>query len=169
MATRMKIKLGKHASLAVALLAPVFLVFFIWLSILIPKLTTHPKYDFLYTIGSTANDYQVYTDKLTVTEYSPDLYPNHQRTKLYRYDVEDNEAKEITPEEAQFFTLDKNSTSPDKIEIINSNSSISTYSLLVARGYRSNVYLKKGGYVKKLDIPNLASRYDFHFIAWILE
>lgn len=165
---RIEIKTNKHTPLAIALLAPIFLIVFVWVSILVPKLTTHPKYDFLYTLGPTSSDYQVSADKLTVTEYPPESYLyRQQRPKLYRFDVSKDQSEEITLEEGQTLTLDKSTTSPDKIEIVSANTNI--YIVLFARPPQNGVYLKKDGYVKKLEIPDMVNRYDFHFIAWVLK
>ncbi|MDO8503584.1 MAG: hypothetical protein Q7S60_02745 [bacterium] len=175
----------EHVPLLIGLAIPILMVFFVTLAVFIPRLFSHPEYDFLYSVGDASYDlqYSVRNGVLVQNSYEESQYPQtaygggdtKREVKLYLHDVSKNEGKEISFAEASKFRLSNDVQSPDGFEIIRGGGGGGIFPLLFysGSGDYDTRYLKGGGVSKRLELKkgtsDSYSYYDFTFLGWLLR
>lgn len=169
----------KHLPEIVALTIPLVFILGVIIYLNLPNLTAEPEYDFLFashdkvfTVNEVGhlikNDLQV--DRLVEKEL--DRYHNREvrtpeeirdslenRLRIYRYHLEDDQVKELSPEEAQQLELISDSTSPDGYTIIYRHTSRGLFNEIFDTPRANGYYLTNNSRSRKLDIrPG-----NFHF------
>ena len=153
---------------------PIIMVVLVVLSAYLPALFIKPQYDFLYAISNSyANDHYIVSGEKLVDNKNYEekniasnvILPE---THLFIYDIEKDEAREISFEEAEEFILDRSSKSADGFEIENGRSRGG----LFFSGYNnySEKFLVSNFTSKKLNIElnyNINSSSYFRFLGWI--
>jgi hypothetical protein len=160
--------LKKNITLVLGLFIPVAMIVFIAAMVYIPRLYIQPEYSFIYATNDNQYDefgYHVVDERIV---YYPrivkdDVYPT---PDLYVYDVETDQSRQITIEEAQMYRLDDSPQSPDGFKITQGGRG-GDISFLFGGGYDPAHYLVGKGVSKKLDINESSNYWDFHLVGWI--
>ena len=161
------------------------MILFVAVSIYIPGLFLHPKYNFLYTDG----DYYVYNTggsyfdtqaylinngHLVQRPQTTPVYPGgkpNPSPQLYVHNVTTNESTPISFQDAQNLNLNPTVESPDGYTLENGSQS-DGFSLFFGynKDYNSK-YLVGHNVSKKLNIKNTSSSYSnsTHFLGWIMQ
>ena len=175
----------QNLSLYLAIALPILLIAAIALAIYLPNRFAHPQYDFIYSQtqpGTVNYDYNGYTvvngtvQIAPVPVYAPPMTPGYITTpvqkntpptnvKLFYYDVKQNSAHEISFANAQKYSLNANSISPDNYHVEYGASgggvpfSASTdYSKVFLVGHSAHLLLQ----------INAGNYYNsFYFLGWI--
>ena len=161
---------------------------------IVPQLIYKPSYSFIYTYGErydySYTRFQEYTgyqvDDNRVTERvqylsteqvnnAPQVVKTPYKEQLYYYDVEKNSSRQISYEEAQQFTVDPNSVSPDGFELSVGNQ-VSGFMMFVdvSRDYGS-YYLTGHNSRHKVNLikSNVDDYYysynNLKFLGWVIE
>jgi hypothetical protein len=169
-------KMKRNLSLYLGLAIPVVMIILVVSSVYLPGLFIKPQYSFLYaTSNSYANDHYIVSGEKLVDNKSYEdkniaanvILPE---TRLFFYDIEKNESREISFEEAEAFVLDSSNESPDGFEVENGRRGGG----LFFSGYNdySEKFLVSGLTSKKLNIDldrnySYKSSYYFRFLGWI--
>lgn len=171
----------KNISLLIGLAIPILMILFVAGSIYLPGLFIKPTFDFLYVTGEGYNyDKKYWIDQSTLktVETTPQEpldypYPPSKVSKLFLYDVDKNESREISFESAKSFTIDANAVSKDGFEIVRGGYDDGIFPLFFGGSSDYNArYLKGHGVSKKLNIPGMKAYdyydYNFRFLGWII-
>ncbi len=144
------------------MVAPVVVFIATIASIYLPGLFIKPQYDFLYFKPGVMNSaYRVEKAKngVDVIKKVHTSSNNKADLTLYVYDVSARTSREISFEDAELFSLDGSSTSPDGFTIIAAGKDGRDYSIR---------YLQNGSVRKKIDVQlSGPSFFNFQFIGWI--
>jgi hypothetical protein len=174
--SNMEIK--KNFTLILGISIPIIMILLIAGSIYLPGLFVHPQYNFLYVSGDDAyygrQQYSVQNGRLVKSEFQPATNQIYQppiiESKLYIYNVVENNAREVTFEGAQNLNLDSSNKSPDDFEVVYGSRSDSFFPLFFySETDYSSRYLKGHNVSKKLNLQlNRSSYYNnFRFLGWI--
>jgi hypothetical protein len=165
----------KNIPLFIGFAVPILMILLVAVSIYLPGLFVHPKYDFLYSTGEDYYSNQSYTviNRRLVDNYTPQTYPNYNQRavrQLYIHDVETNESRSVTFHEASDLVLDPNIQSPDGFEIQNGSSGGGFFPFWYA-GDRNASYLTGHNLSKKLNVTKQSQNYysPIRFIGWVTE
>ncbi|MEK7185056.1 MAG: hypothetical protein AAB726_00320 [Patescibacteria group bacterium] len=176
----------KNIPLIIAIALPVVLILAVLGTVLVPKFTMSPEYDFIYTDyyyqGGFYNDFNYYYDMqdgfIVKKDILPPpagqeyLYRNRvpRDPSLYFYDVKKDTSRKISYEEVRVLRLEPGPTSPDGFLIENIYSDNGIFDLFGSNSDRNGLFLVKNAYKKKLKIQNM----DFFYgnshtpaIGWI--
>jgi hypothetical protein len=124
----------------------------------------------------SSRQYEVQNNKLIKNEvkYPERFYDPQRKAVLFIYDVKTNKTREISFEEAQKLTIDKNAKSNDGFEVAHSyGGGYSVFPFIYSSGGDYGFYLKKDNYSKKIDLScteGIRSYYyhqGFNFMGWI--
>jgi len=157
----------KNVSLILGLSIPILMILFITASIYWPKITVHPKFNFLYVTGenyypydNSQQQYLIQEGKLVIAKKS-----KKNNARFYIYDIAQHNSKEIFFQDAKKLNLDINPISPDGFEMVTGGNDGGIFSLFFGtyHNYHSR-YLKGHHAVIKL---NIANNYHFRFLGWI--
>ncbi len=152
------------------------MIAFIAGSIYLPGMFINPEHDFIYASGDDYNIrylYDVVDGKLVKKEYPDNRYRDYplKEPKLYYHDVESDQSREITFEEAAAYTLDSSLQSPDGFTVERGRGGGSIFSeLFYSSSSRGNMYLVGDKVSKKINLK-LSGRdyyYNFTFLGWVL-
>lgn len=167
----------KNLTLFIGILVPVLMIIFVAASIYLPGIFVQPKYNFLYISGNDSYFYSqfqyiVENEQLIKSQNKlpeEQIYYQKEVIKIYYYDVNKNESREINFEEAQKFKIDSNNISPDGFEVVNGTQGGGFFPIFYySNGDYNNLYLKGHNVSKKLNLILNGARYDnFRFIGWI--
>lgn len=192
-----KKKINKHNLDIILLFSvPVFLFTAVILFKLIPGWLANPTYDFIYQScgesycsGSYYDEYYVDDSgkvslrplpgaELSFTEedglsnnvqaqVNSQLRGSTNLYNLYYVDVSENSWREISLEESQKYTLDKNSKSPEGYNL-EYESSYSDFFPLLGGSSKRGHYLMNGSKKKEIDLPD---RYynEVDFLGWVTK
>jgi hypothetical protein len=138
--------------------------------IYIPRLFAHPKYDFIYSACDNYRCRQNYTVEAGHVARGPshssdsDYYDY--TTRLLYYSSAADSTRSITLEEAQQYSLDTSSKSPDGYVLSKENSSSGF--LFLGRA-DSGWYLKDGAKKKRVELASDSSYYSQNvtFLGWV--
>lgn len=170
--------LKKNATLIIGIAIPVIMIILVAVSIYIPPLFMHPKYNFLYVSGDEYNsEYTYHISGGTLVKEKKERNKNddygynrssYREQKLFLHDTQKNESREISYEEARGLKLDTDEKSPDGFEVISSWSGGGF--LFFDGGSHRGQYLKRNSYSKKLNTQASGDYYyDFNFLGWIIK
>lgn len=154
--------------LIVGIALPMLLVGYVLGTAYIPSLYAKPQYKFLYTQGSSY-DYDILVAGGKVT-YSR-RYPNDTSYRplppeIHVYDPVVNASRTLSIEEAQAYTLDTSTKSPDGYTVAQNDTESSSFFPFYFGSSGGGYYLKGHGLQRK--IPGTYS-YDFQFLGWIKQ
>lgn len=167
----------KNSSLILGISIPIFMILFVTGSIYIPSLfAPDPQYDFVYVMGDNDSyygyQYTVEDGKLVKNDIQvpSNFYRPQQKVYLFLHDIETNESKEVSFEEAQSFRIDSKTMSPDGFEVTHGSRGEGIPPLFFGSytDYNS-VYLKGHGVSKKLNLGMERDYYNFRFVGWVLK
>ncbi|MDA1061153.1 MAG: hypothetical protein O3B47_05170 [bacterium] len=170
-------KSKENIPLIIGIALPILMIVFVAASIYLPRLFAEPpQYDFLYSSGDNYRldyDYEVVDGRLMKiynhTDRSAidlDLLEDEREIRFYVHDVEDDESRKISFEEAGDLILDDSEKSPDGYEVKRGGGG----GMFGPSNY-NNVYISGHGLSRELDLEYGINNYyrDFTFIAWITE
>ena len=176
---------NKNIPLIVAILVPVAMILFVAASVYLPSFFTDPPtYDFIYTMDGDYRPYPGYGVYYSVEngalvrrempypeEFKKDplLAEQYPDPILYIHDVVKNESRQISFEEARALRLNSHRNSPDGFEVIQGNHG-SDFPFFFNDNGQNTVYLKKGGYSKKVNSAVPATPYYWRqitFLGWV--
>ncbi len=182
--------------LVIGLLLPVLMILFVAGSIYLPSLgeKAQPQYDFLYGVDTSYGapgtyQYFVRGGKL-MREENPEYMLNEpgstrpipakplkapvDNARLYVHNVQTNESREITFEEAELLSLDYSMKSPDGFEMRQNHGGGSMFTEMFG-GYRGNDYGKRyligNGSSVELNLKGSTEPYfytPFQFFGWVM-
>ncbi|OGY21875.1 MAG: hypothetical protein A2126_00655 [Candidatus Woykebacteria bacterium GWB1_45_5] len=146
---------------------PILLIVYVAISYYLSAFFVKPQYDFIYTSDSSY-DYNLKVVGGTITEDSVDY--NYSNTSnrykaapsTYYYDAQTDRSRSITLSEAQSYTIDPSTKSPDGYTVERASSGG-----IFGGGYENGYYLKGHGFSKKINIS--ADRYNFRFLGWVVN
>lgn len=166
-------QLSRHKILIVGMVIPVVFVLVIIGIIMVPRFLYSPQYDFLYATGDTYYFDDIYSVRNNKIIKSPvnytDKTSNDSEPRIYHYSISNDTVTEISYEEAQQFTLDSRSKSPDGFSIECSQESNAVFFLVFDSNQNCTQQIIKGhGVNQRLDIDHGTYRYnDIDFIGWV--
>lgn len=165
----------KHLPLFIALALPVIMVLFIAGAIYLPAFFSHPTTDFIYTTGYDycGTQYFVQYQKIAKSENTcPNYYPKPpQEYKLFLHKTKEDVSAQITFEQAEGYTINENSTSPEGYKIEYGSQSGGFFPFFMYSGSDHNsIYLTNNGVSYKLNTVN-TNGYSgqFKFLGWIVK
>jgi len=150
---------------------PLLLILYVIVVAFLPTLYAKPKHNFLYTNNYTY-DYMVAVTngKVTVTQAqntfnTPSYKPSAPAISLY--DITTDTSKSLSVEEAQAYTLNPSSESPDGYTVTRNDLQDNTiFPLFLFGGYNQGYYLTGHGLHRKIQGSNL---YDLKFLGWVRQ
>ena len=161
----------KNIPLIIGIFIPILMIIFVGVSIYFPSIFwTNPKYNFIYLSGeSYPSRYYIQGNRL-LKQDTPTPYVPTREAKLFIYNIESNEAKAISFDEAKDLNLDSANVSPDgySVEYGASSGGFSPFFFYSGNDYNS-VYLKNNKASKKLNINLSGNYYGFTFLGWIIK
>ncbi|NOR86685.1 MAG: hypothetical protein GQ527_03660 [Bacteroidales bacterium] len=158
----------ENLSIYIAFAIPVFMVILVLLSIYLPGIFMKPKNTFLYVISHSygmqaeyiVEDGKVIENDKYVLEADSFIAVNNFKPKIYFYDVDLGEARELTFKEAIKFDLDPSLKSSDGFGF--------TYnSYFVGSTFYKELLLKNSYTSKKVNIPESEINLNFIFLGWV--
>lgn len=178
----------KNITLIIAIALPLLMVLFIIGSVYIPRMFVNPQYSFVYsTDGYYYNSYEIrvqysVTDGKLTEKALPSrldyngkpILENRPEVKFFFYDIVKDSAREISFEEAQKFTLNPESRSPDGYILDTSYGNDGIFELFGSRSSNNGWYISKGMGSKKLTMMtsygnNYYSYDQFRFLGWVIK
>ena len=154
------------------------MILFVASSIYLPGIFIKPQYNFLYVVGDSYFDGQMYSvehGKLIKNQIEiPDNQKNNPARvdpKIYIYDVATNESHEISFELGQNLNLDPRSKSPDGFEIVYGTRSDGFFPFFLwTETDRNAQYIKGHNVSKKLGLQLNGSAYyvNARFLSWVI-
>ena len=169
-------KLKGNISLIVGLSIPILMTIFVAGSIYLPRFFAEgPKYDFLY---STGGDYykriMIEGERIVEGEVDRPGIPeyNVKDLKLFFYDLEKGESKEISIEDSEKLNIDFNKKSPDGFEITCGTEIRGFFIFFFDTGRNCDERWITGKNVSKQLNIQLSDDYyydNFNFIGWVIE
>lgn len=166
----------KNITLIVGISVPILMILVVAGSIYLPGLFIKPKFNFLYISGDSSyyySQYQYYVQngKLVRNETQESMSQSYQQqrdVKLRIYDIDKNESRDVSFEEARGLDLDPNNISPDGFEVVYGSRGDGFFPFFYSgTDYRTR-YLKGHNVTKKLNLQLNDSYYNnFRFLGWI--
>lgn len=149
---------------------PLGIAAFAAIAVYVPRLFTHPAYDFIYSACSSYDCAQPYTvDDSGHISQRPASYQDYADVATLRYySTKDDSTKSLTPEEAARFQLNTSSKSPDGYSLTREDTD---NGFLLWGSYDSGWYLKDGAKKRKVELSTdypYNSR-DIKFLGWITK
>lgn len=171
-------KTSKNISLVIGITIPVLMIVLIIASIYLPRYFIHPKYDFLYVLGDEyyyvgGQQYFVKEGRLIRIESKKDEKPHPDQPRserpLYVFDINKDESREVSFDEAQKLNLNGNIKSPDGFEVTHGQRGDGFLFFWSTVPDHNSVYLKGNSFSKKLNVQVREVYYDsnFRFLGWI--
>lgn len=165
----------KNIPLILGFSIPVLMILFVAVSIYVPGLFLHPKYNFLYSTGGDYYGREVYSvvnDRLIQNPQST-TYPYEKPypiPQLYIYNVTTNENTQVSFQDAKNFNLDSSDESQDGYKLEEGNSSDGFFPFFFYRR-NNDEYLVGHNTSKKLNIKNAGTSYynTIHFLGWVIQ
>ena len=187
----------KRTTLIIGLAIPVVMMLFVAGSIYLPRLFVKPNFSFIYSdfydgpYNISSPRYVVDKDgKLALVEATAEEKRQAEEfnksipipvrksdipvVTLYKYDVTTDTATKITLEDAQKFTLDPSSRSPDGFELVYGRGGGDFFPFFYNGGDYNARYLSGHNTSRKLNLTYLASspNYPYQqvaFLGWIIK
>src|SRR5260221_11666168 len=108
----------RNAPLIIGFSIPILMILFVAISIYVPGIFLHPKFNFLYSADGSYYNEQAYTINDGHLTIDSQITPNpsnkpYPSPPLYVYNVMTNESEAISFQDAQNLNLDTNVDSPD--------------------------------------------------------
>lgn len=163
----------KNITLILAIFLPLLMILLIVASIYLPRIFIDPpQYDFLYSVVRNyyvgGGKYFVENGKIVEREQRTEEDEKYgyivEDSKLFFHDIEKNESREVSFEEALSFNLDSRIISPDGFEVVYGER---VSSVFFPRGL-DVFYIKGHGLSQKLNLQiNYSDYHGFKFIGWI--
>jgi hypothetical protein len=172
--------LKKNSTLIIGIAIPIVMIILVAASIYVPMLFAHPKYSFLYVSGDEYNSeyiYRIHNGALVKEKRENEKGDNlsygrsyNGEQKLFYHDIEKNESREISFEEAKNLNLNTNVKSPDGFEIMSGWQDGGIFPFFMGRSH-SGQYIKKNSFSKELKTQSSDDYYyyDFHFLGWVIN
>ncbi len=191
----MKDLIKKNFVIILAFLLPVGLLAIVALSTYIPSLFLKTDYNFIFTTCTDMSDYYLYrcndylklrysVENETLVQKTVDTTLDQDKDgkpdfnsgftdRIFLYDTELNEAREITFKRAKQFTLNNLLTSPDGVTVSSRYSRNGGEFFPFGGGSSSHgYYLTKGRSRSKLNLINSNELYpyqiNFQFLGWVV-
>jgi len=185
---------GKPILVGIAFLLPLFFIAVVFFTTYLPSRNLSTDYDFVYATCNDANYaygvacgnylnslYAVDNDQLTETAVPPgldsdrdgipDVDENYQ-TRLFFYDTDLDESREISFAEARELSLRDLISSPDGVTVEWRNPRSNGFFLFYDSRSSAGYYLTRGNTRRELNIIGRGDRRyyqdDFMFIGWVL-
>ena len=161
-------------SLVIAFLIPILLVILVLISIWLPRFLVHPTQDFIYSVGdeySSSYYYVVQGEQIVRQEVN---LPKEQiyrvpasgqiEPALYYYDVETNESRMLTLDEAQVYQISPQPVSDDGYQIVRG----AEYFPFDGNN-QDSLYIKGHSFSKRLNVVlgNTGYYTPFRFLGWV--
>jgi len=164
----------RNPSLIIGFSLPLVMIIVVAISIYIPQMFLHPKYNFLYSTDTDYTGVQIYT---VANQHLSEQFPTDVQTtpapspQLFVHNVTTNESKAITNDEAKKLTLDPSIESPDGYRLQEGNSNSGFFPFFGGGSYESSQYLVGHNASKRLNLKYYTARYYYpvHFIGWIIQ
>lgn len=157
---------------ALLMAIPAAIILIVALFTYIPRLLASPDYDFVYascdTYSCSGNRYVVRNN--TIESRQPNTeneYGYSSDRVLYYHDTSENSSREISLADAQQYSIDSNTRSPDGYKLERSNSSSGFFLLWYDED--NEWELVNGSQKKTVDLER-SSRYyydDVEFVGWV--
>lgn len=179
--------MNKKITVILAFTLPIALIGVVMLSTYLPSRFVSTNYDFLYTACANSprgHTYRCYTDyikrysvsnnKLLISEIEkkdnqPPYVASEDATRIFFYDTEKGESREISLKEAKKLKLNGLLTSPDGVSISSQHDSGVNTFLFFSSGSTYHTYLTKGRHKKKINTTDPGKYYsNFHFVGWVI-
>lgn len=162
--------LKEKLPLIVGIGLPLLLILYVAVSAYLPSLFVKPKYNFVYTTDSYYDyNINVIDGRINIepryTDYGTRTYRPKQPT-LFLYDVTDDKSKQISLVQAQTYTLDPSSKSPDGFTVGRSESGSYSFFPFFFGGYDRGTYLMGKGLRRKISEQDY---YNFKFVGWVVN
>ena len=175
----------KSIPLITALAIPFLMIVLIAALIYLPGLNKKPQYNFVYASGDESYSYgynwRAYTVEGGRLTKQPLPQPNQSmpvpdpkypvpqpiEPKLYFYDVQKNQAREISFEQAQSLNLDPANVSPDGYEVVQGNGNGGGGFIFGGSGDYQHYFLRGHNRSKQLNLKQVGSYYNFRFLGWV--
>lgn len=175
-----------NLTLLLALAIPIVFILILVGYLYITPLIFKPKTNFIYYFNQSRNvnrsyayniingkldaqaNYSSYSSSSQTDQTEPQ--PNYIFPEIYLYDVQTNESKVITLNEAKLHNYIKGDFSPDGFEVIDGSDSSGGGLFYSGSSRYDEFFLKKNGYSKKINVStdnNNNSYYNFELIGWI--
>lgn len=168
-----------NVPLIVALSIPLLMVALTALTIYLPALFIQPRFDLVYTPSIRGpycvEYYRVENQRIVVEKKEKDprdpepSCESYRQTPLFYYDIQRQESREITLEEAKELIIHsaRSHRSPDGFEIVRGGDGFDLF-FFGGHSYR-DIYLKKGAYTRKLYLTH--HFYDYYHslnpVGWV--
>lgn len=167
-------KTKENLPLIIGIALPVLLIAFVAGAIYLPRFFADPpQYDFVYATGDyTIFDYyQVVDGKLTQVggemnapaEILGKPLETYNESSFFIYDIEKDEGRKISFDEARELNLDDDDESPDGYKIVQGSSGG-----FLGPGNWDKHFLKGHGLSRELDLNLGYYYYNFYFLGWII-
>lgn len=155
----------------IAFFVPIIAIAVLAIAVYIPSSKIDPKYDFLYTTGTSyAVEARVVDEKLQIIDRTSEYeeydyaYPREQ-LRYYIYDMSEETSKEISASEATELQFVGSIKSPDGYEVRSSD--YGAYSLF---GHYDEWQVIKGDFGRNINMNIDSSEdYSIEFIGWIQD
>jgi len=167
------VKTKEGISLIIGISIPVLMILFVAASIYLPRLFVRPKFSFVYTVGSNFGKYYFVRDQhLDEKDIKyPDYYTSRAENKIFLYDIEQDESREIPYTYAAKLRLNSKERSPDGFRITygTRTGGFFPFFFFSDRDYWT-LYIQGHGLSRKLNI-RLEENYfqKFRFLGWVLK
>lgn len=167
----------EHLPLIIGISLPILMILFVLGSVYVPGWLSQPQTDFIYSVGDGYNSgykkYTVQNGKIilepipaTSDPYQKEMYENTS-ARIYYYDTEKDSSRLLSFEEAQAFTLNTETRSPDGYEVTTGNSN-GDFGFIFGGGGRG-WYLKGHGVSRKINTGSNDYYYgNLYFLGWVL-
>jgi len=158
----------KNTFIILGLSLPILMIILIALTIYIPNLSYHPKFNFIYSLDRQygAETYFVQNSQIAIVKAND---PKTVPSQLFLYDMASNRSQAISFEQAGQVKLNPNPISPDGYQVEKGNSGGGVFPFLFMTEDRGNVYMNGHNASQKLNIGTYQNSYwGFHFIGWLM-
>lgn len=165
----------KNLSLYIGLAIPVLLLLVILAVSYLPNMLIKPDLKFVYSMGqdyySLEKPYYVSDGKVTKTVSDPLNYVvgyqpiDVQTPQLFIYDAKTNQSRETSANELENMNVVDSEFSKDGYSLKQSE----TVNPILGGYVKGSLYLKKGLFSRKIELPTVDDRYDssYNFVGWV--
>ena len=151
---------------------PVGIVILAAMVVYIPQLLANPKYDFIYSLCDNyycEDSYSINGAGLITKEVSLSIdnqYGYGDKRTLRYYDIAEGDSRSLTLEEAQTYSLDDSSKSPDGYTLVRETAGSG---FLLWSNYSESWNLKNGSKKKKVELDSTSTYYQqsVELIGWV--